>query len=221
MERTIRVTGKGKLSLKPDRIRLLVTQSDQRYEYADTVARSSEQKAELNAALAELGFDKADLKTLHFNINTVYDSYKDKNGNWKQQFKGYSYTHRMKLEFPADNALLGRVLYTIAHCAAKPEFSIEHTIADPEKAKNELLAKAVADSMMKAKVLTNAAGVTLGHIQSIDYSWGEIEFVSRPMNAMKLMDSAPMCAEGAGYDMDIEADDIDVTDTVTVVWSIS
>lgn len=56
----------------------------------------------------------------------------------------------------------------------------------------------------------------------IDYSWGEIDFVTKPMNEMRLMEctecemSAP-----AAYDIDIEADDIDVTDTVTVVWKIA
>lgn len=56
----------------------------------------------------------------------------------------------------------------------------------------------------------------------IDYSWGEIDFVTKPMNEMRLMEctecemSAP-----AAYDIDIEADDIDVTDTVTVVWEIA
>ena len=42
------------------------------------------------------------------------------------------------------------------------------------------------------------------------------------MNEMRLME----CMEcemsvPAAYDIDIEADDIDVTDTVTVVWTIS
>ena len=38
------------------------------------------------------------------------------------------------------------------------------------------------DSKNKAEVLSKAAGVTLGDIQIIDYSWGEIDFVTRPMN---------------------------------------
>ena len=46
--------------------------------------------------------------------------------------------------------------------------------------------------------------------------------LTKPMNEMRLMEctecemSAP-----ATYDIDIEADDIDVTDTVTVVWEIA
>ena len=82
--------------------------------------------------------------------------------------------------------------------------------------------KFTGHSIQKAQVLTTAANVKLGEIQAIDYSWGEIDFVTKPMNEMRLMEctecemSAP-----AAYDIDIEADDIDVTDTVTVVWEIA
>ena len=127
-----------------------------------------------------------------------------------------------KIEFASDNKKLGQVLYALAHSSLKPEFSIEYTVADVEKCKNELLHKAIEDSIQKAQVLTTAANVKLGEIQAIDYSWGEIDFVTKPMNEMRLMEctecemSAP-----AAYDIDIEADDIDVTDTVTVVWEIA
>lgn len=222
MERTIRVTGKGILSVKPDTIRLRITQEGVRKEYAAAVKESADQKKDLNDALAELGFKKEDLKTLYFNVDSEYESYQDKNNAWKRRLKGYKFVHRMKLEFPADNALLGRLLYAIAHVPGEPEFSIEHTVADSEAVKNELLANAVADSKAKAAVLASAAGVSLGAIQLIDYSWGEVDFVSRPMDDMRLMSAMSMmedCAAGS-YEMDIEADDIDVTDTVTVVWEI-
>ena len=67
--------------------------------------------------------------------------------------------------------------------------------------------------------MTEAAGVTLGDIITIDYSWGEITFLSEPMH--KCMSLAEECYMPSGsYDIDIEPDDIDVTDTVTVVWKI-
>ena len=55
-----------------------------------------------------------------------------------------------------------------------------------EKCKNELLGKAIADSKEKARVLTEAADVKLCDIINIDYSWGEVDFVTRPMNEMML-----------------------------------
>ena len=72
------------------------------------------------------------------------------------------------------------MLYALAHSSLKLEFSIEYTVADVETCKNELLHKAIEDSIQKAQVLTTAA-----------------------------------------YDIDIEADDIDVTDTVTLVLEIA
>lgn len=74
----------------------------------------------------------------------------------------------------------------------------------------------------KAAVLTEAAGVTLKDVQSIDYSWGEIDFEVRPMNRTLMADEcmAPMAASTGSYDMDIEPDDIEVSDTVTVLWEI-
>ena len=115
-----------------------------------------------------------------------------------------------------------KVLYALAHSSLRPEFSIEYTVADVEKCKNELLHKAIEDSIQKAQVLTTAANVKLGEIQAIDYSWGEIDFVTKPLNEMRLMEctECEMSAPGA-YDIDIEADDINVTDTATVIWEIA
>lgn len=99
---------------------------------------------------------------------------------------------------------------------------IAGALADVEKCKNELLHKAIEDSIQKAQVLTTAANVKLGEIQAIDYSWGEIDFVTKPLNEMRLMEctECEMSAPGA-YDIDIEADDINVTDTATVIWEIA
>ena len=219
MERTIRVTGKGKISVKPDTIRLLITQQSVEPTYEGAVRESAVRKNELTDAFGTLGFKKEDLKTLYFNVDTEYESYQERDKSWRKRLVGYKYTHRMKIEFPADNEMLGRVLLKISRCPGEPEFSIEYTIADQEAAKNELLGKAVTDAKAKAEVLTKAAGVTLQDIQLIDYSWGEVEFVSHPMNKM-LMASDCCLPDEDGIDIDIEADDIDITDTVTVVWGI-
>ena len=220
MERTIRVTGKGKISVKPDTIRLRISMEDTFREYDDALRHSTDSAELLKGMFEGLGYDRKALKTVLFNINTEYESYQDRDKSWKRRFKGYKYTHRMKLEFPADNKRLGKILYALAHCPVSPEFSIEYTVADPEAAKNELLGKAVKDSMQKASVLAEASGVKLDKILTIDYSWGEIDFVSRPLQEMSLRCCEPDESYSASYDMDIEPDDIDITDTVTVVWAL-
>lgn len=129
----------------------------------------------------------------------------------------------MKVEFPVDNTLLGKILFVLGHSELQPEFDIEYTIADPEKSKNELLKKAVTDSMEKASILTQAANVSLGSIISIDYSWNEIKFVSKPVNKMMRKSSyseEAIYSADSGYNIDISPNDIDVTDSVTVIWEI-
>ena len=219
--RTIRVTGKGKIKVKPDMTRLTITLEDTCPEYSETLKKSNEVTEQVKDLFVPFGFEKSDLKTLSFNVDTEYESYND-HGTYKQRFLGYSYKHVLKVEFEFDNKRLGKILYALANSPLQPEFRLSYTVKDPEAVKNKLLGKAVLDAKEKAAVLTQAADVTLKDIQSIDYSWGEIDFVTKPMNEMRLMEctecemSAP-----AAYDIDIEADDIDVTDTVTVVWEIA
>lgn len=189
MERTIRVTGKGKLSVKPDMIQLRLNLEETQPDYESALKMSAEFTEMLKDIFENLGFERSSLKTLYFNVDTVYENYQDRNKSWKRRFEGYKFMHRMKIEFQADNVLLG---------------------------------KSIEDSKMKAKVLTEAAGVNLENILTIDYSWGEIDFVTKPVNEMMLRCcEEDSCEEPSGYSMDIEADDIDVTDTVTVVWNIS
>ena len=220
--RTIRVTGKGQIKVKPDTTRITISLEGTWPEYGETLRHSSQDTERLKDVLSTFGFERSDLKTLNFNVETEYESYKDK-GTYKQRLIGYRFTQMMKVEFPSDNDRLGKVLYALANCPLKPEFRLSYTVSDPEAAKNDLLGKAVTDAKEKASVLTQAAGVTLKDIQSIDYSWGEIDFEYRPMNRMLMADeylARPMAAESPSYDMDIEPDDIEVSDTVTVLWEI-
>ena len=219
--RTIRVTGKGKIKVKPDMTRIAITLEGMYPDYAETLWHSSEDTDSLKDVLAAFGFERTDLKTLSFNVDTEYESYRE-NDTYKQRFVGYRFRHLLKVEFDSDNERLGKILYALGNCDLNPEFRISYTVKDPEAAKNELLGKAVKDAKEKAAVLTSAGGVTLKDIQSIDYSWGEIEFEVSPMNRlMKACAPVPDACEDACYDMDIEPDDIEVADTVTVVWEIA
>lgn len=220
--RTIRVTGKGQLKIHPDTTRIIMTLGGLYPDYGMTLKRSSEDTETLKDVLSAFGFGRQDLKTLNFSVDTEYESYEEGHGTrkeYKRRFAGYRFTHMLKVEFDSDNERLGKILYALANCRVSPEFRLSYTVRDPEAAKNELLGKAVSDAAAKAEVLTRAAGVTLKEIQSIDYSWGRIEFETKPLE-LEMNESAPI-AYGGSYDMDIEPDDIEVSDTVTVIWEIA
>ena len=214
MERTIRVKGKGKISVKPDTIKITIKAEGLCWNYDETIEQSTQDTRILRDALKNAGLDPKDLKTTYFSIDSKYESYHDKNNDYKDRFVGYEYEHRTYIKFKNDNKILGKVLYELAHCDVKVKFDIKYTVKDKEKVKNDLLEKAVEDSTTKAKVLAKASGVKLKEILNIDYSWGEIEIYSSPM------DDWMVCEAALSYDIDIEADDIDVQDTVTITWTI-
>ena len=204
--RTIRVTGKGQIRVKPDEIRITLSLEGLHPEYGETIRRSAEDTEKIKDLLMGLGFARTDLKTLNFNVDTEYERYQEKN-TYKQRFMGYKYHHQMKVEFDSDSERLERVLYALAKCPLQPEFRLSYTVKDPEAAKNELLGKAVADAQAKAQTLTQAADVALKDIQSIDYSWAQINFEAEPMSRMLMTEDCAV--NGAdSYNIDIEPDDI-------------
>ncbi len=215
--RILKVTGKGQIKVKPDMTRIVMTLTGIHPEYEKTLEASSSETEQLKSVLLPFGFESADIKTLSFNVNTEYESYQER-GHYKQRFVGYRYEHVLKIEFDSDNKRLGKVLYALAHAPVQTEFVISYTVKDRESAKNTLLGKAVEDAFAKAGVLAEASGVSLKEIQSIDYSWGEIQFEAHPMRSLAKASDAMY--EEASYDMNIEPDDIEVSDTVTVVWEI-
>ena len=221
-KRTIRVTGKGSVRVKPDTTRLTITLRGTYKDYQETLSRSARDTEALKDVLQTLGFDRGELKTLSFDVDTRYESVQDQGRNFRQVFVGYEYTHMTKLDFPSDNELLGRTLYALAASELKPEFRLSYTVKDQEAVKNELLGRAVEDALAKARVLSQAAGVSLKEILNIDYSWAEVSFEVQPLRRSLEADMATGVMNAkASYDMDIEPDDIRVSDTVTVVWEIA
>lgn len=217
MERTIRVKGIGKLSVKPDTIRINMEATYLSPNYEGALAQSASDMQDLRNTVESAGLDSKDLKTTSFSIDSGYEGYHDKENNYRRRFLGYKYTHFLYIQFPSDNKKLSKVLTALAKSHVNVEFSIKYTVKDTEAAKNQLLAKAVEDSKRKAEILVEASGLFLGNLISIDYSWGEIKMFSEPMNK-SLMSKNLICE--ASYNFEIEPDDIDMEDTVTLIWEI-
>lgn len=220
MDKTIQVTGKSELLVKPDTIRLLLYIKGIENTYEKALNQSTAAVEQLKKCFKGLGFSGSDLKTVSFGVDTHYESYKENDSQWNKKFVGYKYNHRMKIEFPIDNKKLGQVVYELAHCRVNPEFNIHYTVKDQEIIKNELLSKAVIDSKIKAQILTQAIGVTLQEVVKIDYSWESMDIVSRPMNGFLRGVECEPSAETAAYNISIEPDDINISDKVTVIWRI-
>jgi len=215
--RIITVKGVGNVSSKPDMIIISLTQETLARDYGNTMEKAAADLDEIRKSIARAGYDPTELKTSSFNVNTKYERIRDTQGNYQDQFKGYLCTHRLNFEFAYDMQELGKVLSEIAGCEAKPKFSIRFSVKDQDAMKERMLEDAVANAMSKANILAKATGVKLGEIMRIDYSWGEIEFYS-PTSFDDCFDSGKKLKRMR--DFRIEPEDVEVSDTVTVVWTI-
>ena len=84
--RTIRVTGKGQLKIHPDMTVITIDLKGRYPNYDETLRRSAEDTEKLKDILSEFGFERADLKTLNFDVDTEYESYEERYGT-RREFK--------------------------------------------------------------------------------------------------------------------------------------
>jgi len=208
--REIIVKGIGKSSIAPDLIIIEMRLETIDIEYENTMNNASELIEMLRGAIISVGFDRNELKTTQFNVDTKYERYKIKD-EWKEKFIGYSCLHNLKLELDFDMLKLGATINAISKCNVKPRFNIKFSIKDPTKVSEKLLYDAIENARFKANILSEAAGVKLGKIIRIDYNWSELHMYS---NIDMDMEDVECCA------IDITPDDINVKDSATIVWEI-
>ena len=218
MPRTITVKGMGNAKTSPDYIVISMSLEAQNNDYDETMELAAKQIDYLNASLEEIGFEKKAVKTTNFNVRIDYDNVKDKNGNYKRVFNGYVCSHKLKVELDFDTKRLAQTLSAISKCLAKPELTIRFTVKDPSAINKDLLKSATINAKEKAEILCEASNVELGSLLSIDYNWGELNIYSHTDYSLAEDCMAmPMAKMSA---IEIEPDDIDVSDTATFVWEI-
>ena len=215
MNRTITVKGIGKVSAKPDYVVLSMTLESKHKNYDKAMDMAAEHIQHLNDTLYSIGFEKGSVKTTNFNVRTDYDRVKDHYGNYESVFSGYEVTHNLKLAFDFDMNRLSNALAAIAGCLSHPQLSVAFTIKDATAINEEMLRTATANAKRKAEILCEASGVTMGDLIAIDYNWGELDIYSHTRYDC-CEDSMPLMAKS----IDIDPEDIDVSDTATFVWEI-
>ena len=215
MPRTITITGQGHVSLAPDTVSVELTLKATNKIYDKAMASSADMLAKLRGAFAGIGFAEDELKTVGFNVYTEHESIRDKDGNYKTVFAGYSCVHNLRLDFAFDTAMLSSVLSAVSGCVADPELNIRFTVKDKKSATDALLADAAADALRKAGILASASGVSLGKLLEISYSFGSADVYSRTSYRMEAK-----CMAAGNDGISIHPDSIELNDRATFTWEI-
>lgn len=218
LERAITVKGLGKSTAAPDLIVISLDVIVEEEEYEKAMETSARLLSALRSSVSGVGLSGKELKTTGFSVDTKYEDYEDQQKVWRRRFAGYVCAHRLRLEFRLDLKLLSSLLAAVAACEAHPEFKIRFTVKDPAALSEQLLKSAVQDARKKAETLAEAANVELGAIDRIDYSWSEGGFYSN--TEMDMRTSSQMLLQKSAPAIDLEPEDIAVSDTVSVVWRI-
>ena len=209
-QRVISVQGRGTATAEPDLVQLSFNISVMDQEYDGAIAGLNDRVNQLRQDVATVDVDPKGLKTTSFNISPKH--------RWNEErdehiFLGFEAKHDLRLELPLDQDLLNRTLAQLAQSASQATFSIYFAVKDGNALRQRVLADAVARARENAETLAQAADVQLGDILRIDYGWTEIRVSERMMD----YDSS------TAYSMpmpDIEPDEIEAGDNVTVVWAI-
>ena len=218
MARTITVKGIGRASAKPDYVVLSMTLEAKHLEYQMAMDMAGDHIQHLNDTLVAIGFEKGSAKTTNFNVRTDYDRVKDRHGNYESVFRGYEVTHNLKLAFDFDMGRLSQALSAIAACLSHPQLSIAFTVKDATAINEEMLRSATINAKRKAEILCEASDTKLGNLIAIDYNWGELDIYSHTRFECCEEAMAPMMRASC---IDIDPEDIDVSDTATFIWEIS
>ncbi len=204
-ERTIRVTGRGELRVKPDTVRLTLTLGRTDADYAAAVSAAEEAANAAQRALLRAGVSEKDVHALSLRTEPRYETAADENGVRTRKFTGYAAIRRIRAELSAEPALLGKVLAALAESGASPEIASEYAVRSEEALRGELLALAVKDARRRAKAMAKAANVKLGDVLTMETGFGAPIVRAAALR----MDSA-----------ELQPEDIVLSDEVRVVYGI-
>ncbi len=205
------------MSVVPDMTRVelsLVTLHDS---YEDAYRQAESDCSKLKDIMKELHLDVTLPKTKSLDIEKKTRRDYDANDHYIGDiFLGFQLNHQIKIDLGMDNVLLNSVVRLIGLKLKQAEISIGHTVKDPRPTQLKLLECAVKDAKEKATIIANASGCKLGSVHHIDYSVNELYIYSKTRD-IHGADEA-MCCEPSS--LDINPDDMNVSDSVTITWHI-
>jgi len=163
--RTINVTGSAKVQLTPDIVYISIGVHTENENASKALNSNNNQATKVIEAVKAQGVDPKDIQTTNFSI---YPS---------QQYGPNG--EMLGLKYVVDNTVyvtlrdiskIGDLLGAATEAGANTISGILFDVADKSAAQSEARKNAVADARTTAEELAQAAGVTLGPIQSINFS---------------------------------------------------
>ena len=185
--RLITVTGEGEVEAVPDMAQLSLGVTHHAPDAADAMANVSAAVTRILARLEEEGIAARDIQTRSVSVRPVWSN--DNRGDGPRQITGFVAANTVSVAV-RDLDLLGGLLNAVIADGANNFNGLRFTLSDPRPAADAARRAAVADAAAKAALLAEAAGVTLGPVQSIEEQGGRVRPVM--MEAARSSDAVPV-----------------------------
>ncbi|MBF0679799.1 MAG: SIMPL domain-containing protein [Devosia sp.] len=212
---SITIEGQGEVRAAPDMAMISSGVTTQGATAREALDANTAAMAELIAALKAEGIEARDIQTSGFSVNPnyVYSDARDEHGyTLPPKINGYQVSNTVSVAV-RDLGELGSILDKSVTVGANTINGVSFSVADPSELYNEARKAAFADARDKAALYANAAGATLGELESITESQGFSGPQPYPMYARAEM--------AASAPVPVEAGEMSFAITVKVEWDLN
>ena len=164
-DHVISVTATGQVPIKPDVAFVTIGVHSSSEDVTIALDENSRQIQKVTQILKdEFGIEEKDIQTANFNLYG-----QDQFNSAGEQIVMYSVDNSVYLTV-RNLDILGDILKKVVENGANSIWGIQFDVADKSAALDEARALAIENAMHQAQILAEAAGLTLGDIQSITFN---------------------------------------------------
>jgi uncharacterized protein len=205
---TITVTGEGRVDSPPDMATISLGVTTEGATAAEAMTANSAELAKVLANLKAAGIEDRFIQTSGLSLNPNWSNNYSSDSSEAPKITGYLAANILTVQVRALDTL-GGVLDAAVADGANTLNGVTFDLTEPKPALDEARKRAVADAKDRATILTDAAGVKLGPVQSIADGGG----YTPPMPMFKAEMSADAVPVAAGQ--------VSTGVTVTITWLIA
>lgn len=214
----ISVQGQGALNIVPDTMRLEICVNVYFNSYDEAYIQGKDNIHWVKNILTENRLRPEQGQTIEFDLSEI-----DQNGIGDSHFGngepvrlGYKLKQKIRIDIPINQELASNIVRTIGKKLPGVQIEIGFTMRDVQHVHLKLLEKAVSDAGIKAKIMAEAAGCSLGRVAKINYKM-EKPNVYRHVRTIHTNEEAISNTPGA---LVINPADFIISDTVEVTWHL-
>jgi len=168
-------------------------------------------------ALTKAGLTKEEYQTSSFEIDPVYTPRpRNPPADWKQEIVGYRVSNLLVVKTSRIDDV-GQLIDAATSAGTNSINRIQFGLKDHRAYRDKAIAEATSNAMADAKIMANAANITLGRILSMSLGGGggDVQYLG-----MQRSFAADEAFGGSGASTSIKAGDVTIEATVHIVYEI-